>query len=163
MDANTLVEALQSSALATVISTEIAHDLAPAATCKQYAAGTILFREGEQSDAFFVIHRGHVILEMCLPARGCTRLLTLGPGDIVAWSALVGDGRMTATAITADEAELIELSGTELLRRCEADAQFGYRLMRCLSAALAKRLLATRLQLLDLFAADVSSYAGSNG
>lgn len=160
MDVNTLIEALQSSALANALSPDVAQELAAMAKWKSCPAGTVLFREGERSDAFYVVHRGHVMLEMCFPARGCTRLLTLGPGEIVAWSALVGDGRMTTTAVTADEVELVELSGTDLMQRCEANAQFGYRLMRCLSAALAKRLLATRLQMLDLFAADATSAAG---
>lgn len=160
MDATTLAEALQVSAFVAVLSPDVTQSLAEGARWKRCPAGTVLFCEGERSDAFYILHCGHVTLDMRLPARGCTQLLTLGPGEIVAWSALVGDGRMTATATAADEVELIELSGSELLKRCDADPQFGYHLMRRLAAALARRLLATRLQMLDLFAVDATPGCG---
>lgn len=157
MDAKTLTEALQDSAFAAAFFPEVVHRLAGGAKWKHCPAGTVIFHEGQRSDAFYVVYRGHVTLEMCLPARGCTRLLTLGPGELLGWSALVGDGRMTAAATAADDVELIELSGTDLIRQCEADPLFGYRLMRRLAAALAKRLLATRLQMLDMYTADAPS------
>jgi CRP/FNR family cyclic AMP-dependent transcriptional regulator len=158
MDATQLAQALQESAFAAVFPTDTALSLVERARWRSCPAGTILFREGERCDSFYVVHRGHVALDMRLPTQGCTRLLTLGPGEVVAWSALVGDGRMTATAVTADVAELIELSGEEVLKQCEADPQLGYRVMRRLAAALAKRLLATRLQMLDLFSADAAAH-----
>ncbi len=161
MEAPDLAQALQESAFAAVFPPEILQSLAEHARWKHCPAGTVLFREGERSDAFYIVRSGHVTLDMCLPARGCTRLITVGPGEIVAWSALVGDGRMTATATAADDAELIELSGGDLLERCEAEPQLGYQLMRRLAAALAKRLLATRLQMLDLFSADATSGGGT--
>ena len=157
MDTTQLVHALKESAFGAVFPTETVLSLAEGARWKLYPAGTILFREGERGDSFYIVHRGHVALDMRLPTEGCTRLLTLGPGEVVAWSALVGDGRMTATAVTADVAELIELSGAEVLKQCEADPQLGYRVMRRLAGALAKRLLATRLQMLDLFSADANA------
>ncbi len=160
MDATTLVAALQDTAFAANLSPDMAQTLAAGARWKRCAAGTVLFREGDRSEAFYIVYRGHVVLDMSLTARGYTRLLTLGPGEIVAWSALVGDGRMTATAIAVDEVELIELSGRKIFEQCEADPQFGYRLMRRLSTSLAKRLLATRLQMLDLFADDAGSRVG---
>lgn len=58
---------------------------------------------------------------------------------------------MTASGIALEESELIEFSGAELLRLCDADHDLGYLLMRRLAESLSKRLLATRLQLLDLF------------
>ena len=67
---------------------------------------------------------------------------------------------MAVTAFPAQRqcpAELIELSGTELTSLCRTDPALGYHLMHGLAGALAKRLLATRLQLLDLFAADASA------
>lgn len=152
MEANSIVDALRNAKFAAGFGPDDLQTLASGARCKRISAGSVLFREGDRSDAFYVVQAGHLRLEMCLPARGCTHLLTVGPGEIAAWSALVGDGRMTATATAADDVELVEFSGAELLRRCEADPMFGFRLMRGLAAALARRLLATRLQMLDLFA-----------
>lgn len=161
MDATQLLDALQESTFAATLSGELTRSLADGASWKQLAAGHVLFREGQPSDAFYVVHRGHVALDMTLPGRGPTRLLTVGPGEIVAWSALVGDGRMTTSATAVDDVEVIQLSGAALLRRCETEPQLGYRVMRQLAAALAKRLLATRLQMLDLFSADARRDDGS--
>jgi CRP-like cAMP-binding protein len=94
---------------------------------------------------------------MCLPARACTRILTLGPGDIVAWSALLDEGLMTATAVATEDTELIQFSGVELRTLCDADSRLGCGLMRRVAEALADRLLATRLQLLDLFAGQAGN------
>lgn len=122
--------------------------------------GTVLFREGDVRDDFYLIHSGHIVLEMCLAGRGCTRLLTLGPGELLAWSSLVGDACMTANAMAQDDAVLIAMSGKELAAACDADPVLGYQVMRRLATGLSKRLFATRLQLLDMFIADAPAGQG---
>jgi CRP-like cAMP-binding protein len=114
-------------------------------------AGEVLFREGGVNRTFYVVVRGQVALEMSAPASGSTPLLTLGPGDILAWSALLGGETMTATATCRAPTDLISIDGQQLKALCEADHELGYLVMRQLAQALSKRLLATRLQLLDLF------------
>lgn len=59
---------------------------------------------------------------------------------------------MTTSAIALQDTRLIAISGDEAIAICESDPTFGYNLMRQVAAALANRLVATRLQLLDLFA-----------
>jgi CRP-like cAMP-binding protein len=89
---------------------------------------------------------------MSVPARGRVAVLSLGPGDVLAWSALLGGGRMTATARAVGPVTTLAFDAAALLALCESDHEVGYHLMRHLSAALSRRLVATRLQLLDLFA-----------
>jgi CRP-like cAMP-binding protein len=72
---------------------------------------------------------------------------------MVGWSALLGEqGKMTASAIAVEDTELVVVQAERLRRLCEVSHDFGFHLMRSMASALAKRLLATRLQLLDLFA-----------
>jgi CRP-like cAMP-binding protein len=118
---------------------------------REFAAGSVIFSEGDDQPWLYLVVAGEVALEMCVPARGCTRILTLGPGDLLAWSAVLGEGRMTATAIAVRTTRVLAASGRDLVALCEADHQFGYEFMRALAAALSKRLVATRLQLLDLY------------
>ncbi len=160
MDAAELHNALREIPGASDLSTEMVARLASLAEWRRDPAGTVLFREGEHHAAYYIVHQGHVALEMCLSGRGCTRLLTLGPGEIVAWSSLLGSGVMTATGIAQDDVELIEFSGPRVRQLCDADQQLGYRVMRWLAAALSQRLLATRLQLLDLFTSDAPFPSG---
>lgn len=119
-------------------------------------AGAVLFREGEVEDEVFVIHSGHVKLSMHVPGRGDVVLLTSGPGDLVGWSGLISDGTMTATAVTTEESVLVAMSGKRIRELCEADSQLGYVLMTRLAKVLSQRILATRLQLLDLFSGGKS-------
>jgi CRP-like cAMP-binding protein len=157
MEEPSLLAALQASAFAEGLAPNVLDQLAAAASWRHCPSGAVLFREGDQNRSFYIIQRGSVALEMCLPARGCQRLLTLGPGDIVAWSALLGQGAMTTSAIALEDTELMAISGPDLQQFCEADPVFGYHLMQRLCHALSQRLVATRLQLLDLFHLEVGA------
>lgn len=117
----------------------------------QSAAGEELFREGDPHDYVYLITGGRVCLEMTVPGRGRTRILTVGPGDLLAFSPLLGGRAMAASAVSTEPTELLRFDGKALRELCDRDRDFGYLLMRELSAALARRLIATRLQLLDLF------------
>lgn len=118
----------------------------------QLDAGTYLFREGEHNRDVFFLLEGRVDLSMTVPGRGACRILTLGPGELIAWSAVLRDGTMSCSARCMDDVKLIAISGTDLDAMMEADCRFGYEFMRMMATALTKRLIATRLQLLDLFA-----------
>lgn len=123
-----------------------------AARLVRFPAGTKLFQEGEVMDEIFVIHSGHVRLSMNVPGRGDVPFLTAGPGDLVGWSGLISDGRMTASARTTEDSSLISLSGKRLKELCASEKDLGYVLMNRVAQVLSQRLLSTRIQLLDLFA-----------
>ncbi|MGN6545896.1 MAG: Crp/Fnr family transcriptional regulator [Aureliella sp.] len=118
----------------------------------EYDAGAYLFREGEANRDVFFLLEGRVDLAMTVPGRGPCRVLTLGPDDLVAWSALVREGIMSCSAQCIDHVKLIAIGGAELEALMESNPRFGYEFMRMMATALTKRLIATRLQLLDLFA-----------
>ncbi len=118
---------------------------------RECKAGEFLFHEGDANRDLYLVVCGHVALDMHVPGRGPVRILTLGPGDLLAWSAIIGR-RMTTSAVTLDETRLIVISADRLDEACRQDHEFGYHWMRNVAVALSRRLLATRLQLLDLFA-----------
>ncbi|MEY3172496.1 MAG: hypothetical protein RLZZ436_409 [Planctomycetota bacterium] len=136
--------------------------LARASRLVEVGPGEVLFREGQVEDEVFVVFSGHVRLSMKVPGRGEVTLLTAGPGDLVGWSGLISDGVMTATATVMDSARLIALTGRGLQQLCDSDPQLGYVLMKRMAQVISRRLLSTRLQLLDLFAdaAAARSHAG---
>jgi CRP-like cAMP-binding protein len=61
---------------------------------------------------------------------------------------------MTTSAVALEETEAFAMPGDKLRELCEQDREFGYRFTERLAGALARRLVATRLQLLDLFASE---------
>jgi CRP-like cAMP-binding protein len=157
MEQPSTLAALKASAFGMDLPPGVVQQLAAAARWKRCLRGDILFREGDVNRSFYIVQSGSIALDMCPPARGCQRLLTLGTGELVAWSALLDEGKMTATATALGDAELLEFSGADVQRLCDSDPVFGYHLMQRLSRALSKRLVATRLQLLDLFRQDVAT------
>jgi CRP-like cAMP-binding protein len=125
--------------------------LADVGRIRQVPAGTLLFREGSDYGQLLIVAQGCVGLDMYVPGRGVVRILSLGPGDVVAWSVLLGSGTMTASALALENIKLVEFDTATLRAICERDHTVGYRLMQCLGRAVGDRLVATRLQLLDLF------------
>ncbi len=97
-----------------------------------------------------------VALEMSVPERGMVRVLTLGAGDMVAWLALLGHGEMSTTAVSVEDTQAISISAPHLLEICESNPDVGYQIMRRMAQALSRRLVATRMQLLDLFSDETS-------
>ena len=133
------------------LSQATATKLAELLKITEFPAGAVIFEEGSDHPWLYIVVAGEVALEMCIPARSCTRILTVGPGDLLAWSPVLVHGKMTATAIALTPTRLFAASAQGVREVCEADHRFGYELMCELAKALAKRLVATRLQLLDLY------------
>lgn len=129
----------------------VREQLARIAVLQEMVEGEVLFREGTLQGDLFVVIEGHVALEMSVPGRGSNRILTVGPSDLLAWSPLLSDGRMTATARALISGRLIRFPSDQLRQLCEADHEVGFHMMTQVANAMARRLLATRLQLLDLF------------
>ena len=117
----------------------------------EFAQGELIFREGEPASQIYLIVRGRVSLEICAPGVGCRRILTVGEGELLGCSPVLDQARLTATARAAESTLAIAISGQQILTLCEHDARFGYEFMRRAALALAKRLAATRMQLLDVF------------
>jgi CRP-like cAMP-binding protein len=143
------------------LSTATTAKLADLLQISEFPEGAVVFEEGADHPWCYIVIAGEVALEMCVPGRGCSRILTVGPGDLLAWSALLAAGKMTATAIAMTPIRLFALSAPSVLALCEVDREFGYEMMCETAKALAKRLVATRLQLLDLY--DVSGGRQSTG
>lgn len=152
MEQPNLLKMLSETRFADGLRNEHLQCLCRAARLLRIPANKMLFKEGQVEDELFVVSSGHVRLSMNVPGRGEVPFLTAGPGDLVGWSGVISDGRMTATAIAAEDTLLIAVSGQRLRELCQCEPDLGYELMRRIAQVLSQRLLSTRLQLLDLFA-----------
>ena len=133
------------------LSAEDLDKVAAIASTESFEAGAVLFQEGEICRRLHVISSGRVALDMCMPRQGCTRILTVGPGELLGWSALLNDGTMTVRATAVEPTSLIALPAQALQQLCDDDHDVGYVILRQVAIALSRRLLATRLQMLDMF------------
>ncbi len=81
-------------------------------------------------------------------------ILTVEPGDIVGWSALVAPYRSTSTAEVLEPVELVTFDGAALRGVLRSDCVLASVVYPRLLQAVARRLVGTRYQLLDLFASQ---------
>jgi CRP-like cAMP-binding protein len=128
--------------------------LAAIAEVKDVPAGAVVFRESEATTHIYVPLEGHVAVEIRGP-RGTVRLHTVGAGELLGWSPLLGAGPMTGTARALGPCRLLALHAPQVLALAAQSPRLGMEIMRRTALALARRLSATRLQLLDVYRQDL--------
>ncbi|MBI2763564.1 MAG: Crp/Fnr family transcriptional regulator [Chloroflexi bacterium] len=114
-------------------------------------AGVTFLREGETTDFLAIVVAGRVAVHLRVPERGPITILTLEPGDIVGWSAIVAPYRATTSVTTLEPTELAMIDAETLRGLLEADIELAAALHPLILDTVVARLAATRTQLLDLF------------
>ncbi len=126
--------------------------LADLARLRTYPADATVLREGGPTTEFGIVLTGRLALRTLVPERGPVTLLTVEPGDVFGWSALVEPHAATSTVMALEEVEALVFEGPALRRLLAADAALAASVYPRLLTAVARRLVATRTQLLDLYA-----------
>jgi len=149
-----VLETLKTQPFATQLEPDHVSRLASMGKFARFSPDHVVFKEGEQTNKFYLIVSGSVALETNLPemngARSVLRVQRLGPGDGLGWSAaLVGRGKHFQARALSD-VEALVFDGGEVLEACRKDASFGFAFMVRLLDVVSKRLQATREQLVDM-------------
>jgi len=113
-----------------------------------YEPGTLIFREGDPANRFYLIERGKVSLESSRRDEPAVPIQTIGPGDVLGWSWLYPPYYWHFDARAVEPATAIFFYGTRLREQCEEDHDLGYELMKRMTQVVIQRLQATRRQLL---------------
>ena len=148
------VTALSASWFGAGLSPEAVARLAGIAELRSVEPGTELTREGQVTEAFSIVMTGRVALRTLVPERGMVTILTVEPGDVLGWSSIVPPHRATSTSVAIEPVTLLELSGERLRALLRSDHALAASVYPRVLQAVARRLSATRFQLLDLFARE---------
>jgi len=151
-DRDAVVTALAGGWFGSGLSPHARSQLAYCAALRPYAAGELILREGQETDPFGIVTAGRVALRLLVPERGAVTIMTVEPGDVVGWSALVPPYRSTSTAVAVESSTLLAFDVGELRRALRDDAELAATVYPRLLEAVARRLGGTRHQLLDLYA-----------
>lgn len=127
--------------------------IAGCAVNERAEAGTYLFRAGTPADRFYLIREGAIALEINAPGRGAIVVETLHEGEVAGWSWLFAPHRWNFDGRATEPTRMVGFDAACLRGKCETDHELGYQLMRRFAACVVERLQATRLQLLDVYAA----------
>jgi CRP/FNR family transcriptional regulator, cyclic AMP receptor protein len=117
---------------------------------EHFRAGTMLLREGDPAERFYVVRHGVIALEIHAPG-GPLMISTFSDGEVVGWSWLFAPYRWQMDGRVVEECSVVTFDGACLRGKCEADHELGYQLMSRFAALVLDRLQTTRLQLLDLY------------
>ena len=128
--------------------------LAGCASNVHFEPGEVLFHEGDEANAFYVIRGGTVALEAFVPARGGMTIETIDAGEVVGWSWLFPPYRWHFDARALAHVRATAIDGACLRGKCDDDPALGYDLMRRFAQVMIERLQWTRLRLLDVYGRD---------
>lgn len=118
---------------------------------REFPAGAVLFREGQDHSSIYLIVEGAVALEVRVVGQSTRRLQTVGEGELLGWSPLLSQAEMTATARALRDTRAVTIEAAQLIAQFEHNPRFGLEFIRRTAQALSQRLNATRLQLLDVY------------
>ncbi|HMR04627.1 MAG TPA: cyclic nucleotide-binding domain-containing protein [Polyangiaceae bacterium] len=122
----------------------------------RFAEGEFLAREGDAADTLLLLRKGNVALEVHVPGRGDRQLETVGPGEVLGWSALFPPHTWHLDLRALTPCLVFAIDGVCLRKKVEGDHSFGYLVTRLLLMRVHARLERARLAQLDLLAAENS-------
>lgn len=118
-----------------------------------FPAGTRIFDEDDQADRFWILRSGRVALDVHVPGRGVQVVETLGEGELLGWSWLFEPYRWHLGARARERVHAHEFDAAPVRAAIDEDPAFGLAVTRCVaSVAIGRRLRASRMRLLDLYA-----------
>jgi CRP/FNR family transcriptional regulator, cyclic AMP receptor protein len=146
-----LATVLDATWFAADLTTEAIGRLAALGSLADFAEGTIVVREGEVCESLGVVVSGRIALRLRLPGGQDRTILTVHPGDIFGWSAVLPQPIATSTGVAVMPTTAVLFDGNRLKLALVADCDLAAAIYGRLLVSVARRLTATRVQLLDLY------------
>jgi CRP/FNR family transcriptional regulator, cyclic AMP receptor protein len=125
---------------------------------KEYPAGANVLQEGAPCQALGVVLSGRIALRLALPGAGERTIITVDDGDLFGWSALLPAFVATSTGVTLVPTTALLFERERLVATLAADSDLAAALYPRVLVAVARRLAATRLQLLDVYRAGAEPW-----
>jgi CRP-like cAMP-binding protein len=117
------------------------------ATASQFAAGQVIFTEGDLANCFYLILDGCVELEARFECGLTQEIELIGAGEVLGWSWMFPPYRWHFGARARARTSAIFIYGTWLLERCDNDPELGFELMKRVTGVMMRRLQMTRQRL----------------
>jgi CRP-like cAMP-binding protein len=136
--------------------TELA-DLARVLRRRELPAGEVLWREGDEASAMYLIVDGRVTVSLRLPGNRDVAVNTLGPGEVLGEIPLLDGGRHSATTRVMEPASVLSLSHADFAALVSRSHPTAFTLKRRIAGVACARLrlqVATLAQLLGDDARD---------
>jgi CRP-like cAMP-binding protein len=123
------------------------NQIAKIARLKELEEGSIVFTQGQASPFLYFVLSGNISLQFEASDGEVVEVSTLGPGELLGWSPVLGRQAMTGTARAATHCRLAALEVNQIVDLCDRDPRFGVAFLRQLADALSERLYGARRNL----------------
>ena len=125
-------------------------------------AGSMIDVQGEPATKFYILVSGRlgVVLELDFGVTKKTYMVTsVGPGQMFAYSGLVGNPHYTAGSRAMANSTYLEFDVAKLNGAFNEDPRLGHVMMRMVAQTIASRLRAMQLQLAQQYAVNEAEQA----
>ncbi len=128
--------------------------LATIAAEVKFVPDEVIFREGDEGRAIYLIEEGEILVESQVAGRGQITMLALGPGELLGWSSLFPPRRKTSSARAVKPTYAIAIDTDLLQELFHTDHELEHAIIRRIADVIANRLKATRQYLVDSLSAE---------
>lgn len=136
------------------LSPDVRDRLLPLGRHVGYETGDVFLHEGEDTPYLGVVESGRVALRYRVPEIGNrVTIVTIEPGELVGWSAVVAPYRATVDAVATEPVRLLVFEAQRLREHIASDQALAAELLPIVLESVSRRLTSSWHQLLDLFAA----------
>ncbi len=111
--------------------------------------GQILFLQGENANAFYVVYTGLIAIKIPSIIGPSLEIQTLGKNQVLGWSWLISPYKWNFQAEAEEDSELLMFDGAAILARCEQNPRVGYELLKKFAALMSTRLDVARQKMMD--------------
>ncbi len=111
-------------------------ELAQKVQKRTYPIGTVLCKEGEIENTFYIICSGRVVVSKLLDSETSRILTYQGPGDFFGELGLIHETQRAATVITLEETQVLELNRQDFMAFLESSTTMVTALMRAVASRL---------------------------
>ena len=126
----------------------------PLAQRLEFGAGERVFAEGAPTPFLGAVDSGRIALRYRVPELGRRMtIVTIEPGELIGWSAVVAPFRATVDAVATEPSRLLAFPADTLRERLATDGDLAAELLPIVLETVSRRLTTSWQQLLDLFAA----------
>lgn len=140
------------------LSPQVSGRLAPLARPIEFDAGATVLREGVDTPFLGAILSGRVALRLRVPELGDRiTIVTIEPGELIGWSAVVPPYRATVDAVATEPTRLLAIDASALRDRLAEDRDLAAELLPLILDSVSDRLGASWQQLLDMYAMRVAA------
>lgn len=147
----TLADLLRAHPLFADADSEAIAELAGCALNVHFRPGEVVFREGDEADAVYLLRSGRVAVQLHRPGGGPIVVDTVEHDEVVGWSWLVPPFRWGTDAVAVVGTSAMRLDAGCVRGKCAENPAVGYAFLQAIAQTLAHRLASANHRLLDLY------------